>query len=462
MKKKDVLKAAIEFNEVVPLQEPVNVKESDFSALCKNLYESLQFIEKGDVFTPKTLQTFKLLRESAEGEIETEKESKKSKSVEVGTTVEMDINTNEIKKVKVMSKKEKGAKNAQVENAEIIAVVLNPGVTKDELVELVKTEKVFKSAKKELLGEKNYMVFKKKMREVFPEADVAAIKETMTKVERATKTKPKMDPLTEAITHADKSELKSICKENEKFEGFEWKPLKKDVEAWRIAMLEHIAPKAKSKAKAKAEVKIDPETEVLINSVKSATKVKQLKKIAKAEDRFDWKAVKKMEFEEMQTAMLAVLSPVKVKAKKEIKMIPNPLIETINEFEKTKKLKAWAEGRKEFVDVKIKKKMDCNEAKALLVEAIPAEVKPFSSHKNTVSVRNSEERQEFVKGLIKEKKYTRPELMKMLQEEFPGQDKAHSNMLSEIKNENYIGKYKLLTLVDRKKVDKDGIYRFEK
>jgi hypothetical protein len=112
--------------------------------------------------------------------------------------------------------------------------------------------------------------------------------------------------------------------------------------------------------------------------------------------------------------------------------------------------------------VKIKKKMDCNEAKALLVEAIPAEVKPFSSHKNTVSVRNSEERQEFVKGLIKEKKYTRPELMKMLQEEFPGQDKAHSNMLSEIKNENYIGKYKLLTLVDRKKVDKDGIYRFEK
>ena len=71
--------------------------------------------------------------------------------------------------------------------------------------------------------------------------------------------------------------------------------------------------------------------------------MKQLKKIAKANDQFNWKKLKKLEeFEDIQEAMLKVVGGGKAKAEKKEekpKMIPNPVRVEIDAFTKLKKLK---------------------------------------------------------------------------------------------------------------------------
>lgn len=287
------------------------------------------------------------------------KKNKKNKSVEIGTTVELDANTNKITKV-----------NNNVMSKNVIATIVAREVKKEDLVELIKTEKVFKKRKKELLEISNFMSLKKEMLSHFDEKEVKAERAKLPKIERKAK-----------------------------------------------------------------EDKVDPETEKLVNSVKSATKPKQLKKIAKAEECFNWKDLKKCEsFPHLQNKMLKVLDggydnkPEPPKPK----MIPNPLVAEIEAFENSKKLKKWAANQPALAEVRIKKTMAIETAQGLLLAAIPAEVEAPKEKK--VAVRNWAERKAKITELIEAGEYARPAMMKILEKEFPGQTKANGNTLSECKN----------------------------
>ena len=107
--------------------------------------------------------------------------------------------------------------------------------------------------------------------------------------------------------------------------------------------------KAAPKPKAKSKMKANP----LVQAIKDAIKVKQLKKIVKANDQFDWKVLKKLDFEEMQNAMI---SGSKLVAK--VKMIANPLIAEIEGFKKLKKLRKFAKSNEQFNWKKLK--MPCS------------------------------------------------------------------------------------------------------
>lgn len=374
------------------------------------------------------------------------KKVKSTKKVEVGTTVEMDTNTSEIKKVNKM-KKEKVTSTKGV-NVELITAIVDRKVKKVDLVNFVNTEKVFKENKKELLKLANPMQLKSAMLKEFDAEQVSEIRKALPKIERKPKT---VDPLVEAITNADKSELKSIFKQNEKFADYPttWKEFKgADFVIVRAAMLEHIAPKQK----AKKVVVVDP----LVEQIAECSKVKQLKKIAKSDARFNWKELKKIEeVEEMQNAMLKVLTP--TKAKKEPvkpKMIANPLIAEINEFTKAKKLWKWAKGKEEFKGVD--KGSDLKEQVILLEAMIPAEIEEKTTVKRVNSGVTTKERIEYITPFIAEKKYTQKELVAMLNKQFPAcTTAANGTIISDSKNPKY-------NKFDRLVVEKEGILRFAK
>jgi hypothetical protein len=418
------LKSAVkEFNKVIELSEPVNVKSE---SLEKDLYEALEFIEDGDKFSKETEAVFAELRAKYD-KPKKEKKPEKVMTVKAGDSVEMDPDDDEVK-VEKKSKKEKEVKKekmaekpvekpkkekGEAPEVKIIRTILDRKVGKDVLTELIKTEDVFdKKTKKALLAESNFMSLKKKMLDVFDE-------------ELVKKLRAELPP----ISHEKKAETKS-------------KPA--------------------------------PENPI-VNSIKSATKVKQLKKIAKANDQFNWKKLRKLEdFEDIQDAMLKSFGQGKTEKKAEPKvvMVPNPLIAEINAFEKRKKLYKWAEDHDAFEklfeddDDDELEDMDIDELKEALIEAIPAKIESKGKSKGASKPRNeavAQERREFLIPLLKAGEHTRTELKKMLDEKFGADDPhgahPHNNMLSECQNEKYYKKHNLGKLVE---ITKKGKMRFVK
>lgn len=239
--------------------------------------------------------------------------SKKNKTVKVGTTIEMDVNT------------EKQPKNesemGKVNNSELIAKIADRKGTKDELHTILDENDMFKKKAKKLKEVKSVFSLRKQMLELFDADDVVKVRETM--------------------------------------------------------------PKAERKPKAKAEPEYDAETQKLINGIKSATKTKQLKKLAKESGKFDWKQLKKLDFEEMQANMLNAFSGNAVEKAKEPekpKTVPNPLIAEIDGFSKMKKLYNWASENEAFSKLKSKKKYETLEdlqsaLKSMIPEEVEAETK---------------------------------------------------------------------------------------
>ncbi|GAG50965.1 unnamed protein product, partial [marine sediment metagenome] len=116
----------------------------------------------------------------------------------------------------------------------------------------------------------------------------------------------------------------------------------------------------------------------IVTEIKAATKVKQLKKIAKANEQFNWKKLKKLDFDEMQKAMLSG-----AKSVVKIKMIANPMIAEIEGFGKVKKLRKWVKANDDFdfKGIKAMKEMDLFELQQKLIAAIPAEIEAKSGGK---------------------------------------------------------------------------------
>lgn len=404
------LKSAIkEYNKVIVLETPVSHKSETAE---KDLYDALEAIEPEDVFTAETEAVFAELRAKYD-KPKKDKSEKKSKSeepkskdkkqtVKAGTTVEMDADTDKVKIEKEMKKeKEKAGKPAKGEAPEvrIIKTILDRKVDKDTLTKLIADEDVFdKKTKKALAKVTNFMSLKKEMLDVFDQELVKKYRAELPPIDKTPKAK--------AVAGEKKSE----------------------------------------------KVKDNP----IVNSIKSAIKVKQLKKLAKENDMFNWKKLKKLDFEEMQTAMLKVVekaggeSKVKTEPAKP-KMIANPLIATVNEYKKLKKLVAYAKENKEsFPGVKAKKFDDVDELKEALIASIPAEIEVKGKSTGATGVKresNWDERKPYVTEMIDAGELTRPEFMAKLEKKFPGQTKSHSNMLSEIKNEKYAHKYGLKALV---------------
>lgn len=309
MKRVNLVNAAKEFNQVIKLDEQIEIKGND--NLAKDLFSVLNLIEKGDNFSEKSLKVFKQLKKQF------------SETVEVGTTVELDTNTNKIQKVEKMSKKEKGTKSTKENekmgnnNAEVIAAILNPSVKKEELVELIEGQKVFKKVKSDLLEVKNFMSLKKQMLEVFDAAEVQAVKDVMPKPERTPREPkaPKVDPIVEQINDVeDVDELKAIAKADDRFNWKELKGLgkmKKIVKAM-LEIVESSAPKAKAKKEPAApKVVANP----LIAEIEGAEDVNALKAIAKANDQFNWKELKALgKVKKIRKAMLSDL-PAEVEQK---------------------------------------------------------------------------------------------------------------------------------------------------
>lgn len=412
MEKKALKSAIKEFNSIVVLGDekgnpmPLNHKSETAE---KDLYDALEAIEDGDTFTAETEAVFAELRAKYD-KPKKDKSEKKSKSkakpenevkaVKAGTTVEMDADTDKIKIEKTMKKEKEAGKPAKGEAPEvrIIKTILDRKVGKDTLVKLIENEDVFdKKTKKALSKVTNFMALKKEMLDVFDQELVKKYRAELPPIDKTPKAK--------AVAGEKKSE----------------------------------------------KVKDNP----IVNSIKSAIKVKQLKGVAKENDIFNWKKLKKLDFEEMQTAMLKVVEKAggsKVKSEPaKPKMIANPLIATVNEYKKLKKLVAYAKENKEsFPGVKAKKFDDVDELKEALIASIPAEIEVKGKSSGATGVKresNWDERKPYVESLIDAAKYTRPELMEKLEKKFPGQTKSHSNMCSEIKNVDYAHKYGLKALV---------------
>lgn len=371
LKRKDVVKAAKEFNKVVILDEhPVqNLKDEN---LEKHLYDAMEFIEEGDEFSEKTDAVFNVLKRKYEPkpEPETKPKSKKEKAVEVGTTVEMDPDSDKVK-----TKKEKKMKNKNgSEMKEAARLVLDRGTKKDQLMELLESDLFTKKQRKELAKVGNFLSLKKQMKEAL-DADVIA-----------------------------------------------------EIEAEMKA-----APKPKPASKPKAKKEKDSE---LVTAIKEATKVKHLKKIAKANDEFHWKALKRLDFDEMQTEMMKLAKP-----EPKVKMVPNPLIPMIEKFTKAKKLAKFAKDIEALPWRKSMKKTPLAELQEELIAAIPAEIPEedsVSPKKKKVQINHidQEARKARIIELVDEGKSTRKEIHAILQEEFPEEGKAHtnSNILSEMKS----------------------------
>ena len=364
LKRKDVVKAAREFNKVVVLDEhPVHDLKSE--DLEKNLFDALEFIEEGDEFTDATDAVFNELKIkfTPKPKVKKEKNEKKAKAVEVGTTVELEIDTDKIKNGKSMKKNEKGTDNVQVMAAKIVC---SKTAKKEDLMALLENGELYtKKQVKTLKGVTNFLSLKKQMKELL-EPDVVA------KVEADMKAAPKP-------------------------------------------------------VKAKAKVKVDP----LAKEIKEAIKVKQLKKIAKANDQFNWKVLKALDFDEMQKAMLSGAKPV-VK----VKMIANPLIAEIEGFKKAKKLVKWAKAQKEIGFQKAYKKMDLADLQEALIAAIPAEIEAGSGERIVVNHIDQEARTARITEMVDAGTYTRKDMHVILETEFPEEGKAHtnSNILSEMKS----------------------------
>ena len=113
LKRKDVVKAAKEFNRVIELADD-NGKPIAFDlkskTLEKDLYDELHHIKEGDTFTDESNAIFDELRVKFEVKTESkpkvkkEKKSKKEITVQVGDTVELDVETDKIKSGKKMKK----------------------------------------------------------------------------------------------------------------------------------------------------------------------------------------------------------------------------------------------------------------------------------------------------------------------------------------------------------------------
>lgn len=387
METKSLKKAAKEFNKIVVLDTPVNL---DSPTLEKDLYEAMEFIEEGDEFSDATDAVFNELKikYTPKPVVKENKQYKKEK-VKAGTTVEMEPDSNKIKKEKEMKKA--NADNPQVEAARL---VLDRNTKKDQLVALLDNEELFsKKTKKKLLAENNFMSFRKQMKEAL-DADVVA-----------------------------------------------------EIEAEMKA-----APKAEAKPKAEKSVKDD----VVVNGIKSALTVKQLKKIAKDnENVFNWKKLKKLEdFEDIQSAMLKQRegSGKKEKAKPveppKPKMIPNPVIAEVNAFTKFKKLKNWAKENltADWKEIKSNGFDSLDDLKSAITKILPAEIEAIGKSKNgnksggerkIVNHIDQEARKARIIELVDEGTHTRKELHDILKKEFPEEGTAHtnSNILSEMKSE---------------------------
>lgn len=384
LKRKDVVKAAKEFNAVVILDEHP-VKDLKSVDLEKNLFDALKFIEEGDNFSDTTDSVFNELKIKFTPKPVVK--SKKSKTVEVGTTVELDVSTSKIKNDKGMKKSKNGADNAQIVAAKIVC---SKTAKKADLMALLDSDGLYtKKQKKTFLAVTNFLSLKKQMKEAL-EPDVVAKVET-------------------------------------------------DMKA---------APKSKAKPK----VKLNP----LAKEIKEAIKVKQLKKIAKANDQFDWKALKKLDFEEMQKAMLNGSKPMA-----KVKMIANPLIAEIEGIKKLKKLRKFAKKNEKHFPAVVTKKLKTRISLAThLINLLPSEIEAGSGERIVVNHIDQEARKARLIGLIEKGKSTRPELMVILKEEFPEEGKAHtnSNILSECKNPNRWEKFgNFGGLVE---TDAEGHYRF--
>ena len=413
---------AKEFNaENDGVKENIPVLNLKSEHLERELYDSLEeYCEKGDLskegekvwkwlkkeYAVKEPEVKLKTKKKVKGEVVVEPEpepevklkTKKAKAVEIGDTVELEVESDEIKVEKKM-KKEKGGANPQVDAARI---AMQMKVTKDELLEIINGDLFEKKVKKALLKETNFLRLRKLVREALD-----------------------ADAIAQATT-----ELASVPK---------------------VATEKKVAEKAPKAAKESP----------LINSIKSAIKVKQLKRIAKENDMFNWKVLKVLDFDEMQTAMLSGAAPEQAPAK--VKMVANPLIAEIEGFKKAKKLVKWAKEQ-EVGYQKSMKKLALAELQEALIAAIPAEIEVVKGKSKTKAERGENlapARKAFIIPLIKEGKYTRKELLNMLDDKFGADDPhgshPHNNMLSEIKNEKYYTKHGLGELVIE---NADGCYVF--
>ena len=114
------------------------------------------------------------------------KKSKKEKTVEVGTTVELEVTNNSVKEnSKKMGKKSK--KDAKGANVELIAAIASPTRKKAELHKIVESNKMFAKSKKDLLEVKSVFSLRSQMLAYFDEEQVKEIKAAMPKPEKKKK-----------------------------------------------------------------------------------------------------------------------------------------------------------------------------------------------------------------------------------------------------------------------------------
>lgn len=365
---KAVKKAAKEYNKVVILDTPVDLKSE---SLEKDLYEALEHVEEGDEFSEETDAIFNELKIK----FTPKPKVKKAKTVEVGTTVELDVETDKIKSGKKMKKEKESGANPQVDAARVL---LGKSVTKPELMKLIEGKLFTKKQVETLKGVTNFLSLKKQMTDSLDQDVVAEVKAEL------------------------KAELKA-------------------------------APKPASKPKVKKD---NP----LVNSIKSALKVKQLKTIAKENDQFNWKKLKKLEeFDEIQEAMLKGVKPA-ASAKPKKVMIPNPLYDAIMNASGKKGLKKIAKLEdNNFVWKELKK----FETATVLLESmkalIPAKIEKGTKSGGTRAIVNhidQEARRKRICEMVDGANMTQKEIKAVLIEEFPEEGKSHTNanILSESKS----------------------------
>lgn len=270
---------------------------------------------------------------------------KSKKTVEVGTTVELDANTSENSKNNKMSKKSK--KDAKGAN-ELIAKLVDRKVNRDTMYDLVKSEKVFAKERDELLEIVNAMTLKSRMLKHFDPDQVKEARKALPPIVR----KPKEDPL--------------------------------------------------------------------VKEIKEAKKVKQLKAIAREHGKWNWKKLKKLEFDEMQKVMLDIFVDETKPKPAAPKKVPNPLYAEIDGFTKTKKLIKWASKKEEFESLKLKKlkKEDVEEVQTILKDAIPEEIEKKPLVRKKIEGKHGTVSQaEFIRSLIR-KELKRKKLIKELAKEY--------------------------------------------
>lgn len=413
-----------EFNKVITLDEPL-AKSADEKALYNAVKE---FREPEDKFSDEFEKAFAELEakygkkkdkkaDKAETKPEKEKDKKKDKEkvvVKAGVTVEMEPDDDDVKVEK--PKKEKEMKQEKVAEKPVEKPKKEKGEKPEvKIIRAILDRQVKKDALENLI--KTEPAFADVKKKLLKESNFMSLKKKM------------LDVFDEDLVKELRAELPPISHE------------KKDK-----------APVEKESA--------------LVKGIKESTKVKQLKSIAKANEQFNWKKLKKLEdFEPIQKAMLKVAGGGKAepKAEPKVKMVPNPMIAEINAFEKKKKLRKWAAEQKAFAKVDLEDFDDLDEMKEALIEKIPAEVEAKGGGKVAGAPRresNWSERKEMMTKLIEAAEYTRAEIAAKMNSKYPGFEKDHSNRLSECKNperwEKFSGLDKLV------KVNGEGIYKFSK